>query len=254
MSTAALLSGKRIAVLGSTSGLGLALARLADAAGAEVHGIDSARNFEAVAAFYQADLRDPQALEDVAHSLPEGLDGIALLPAMPQGGPREVLELALLAPRLLAEAVAPRLAGGASILLRGAPVTEHWPAALAETRAAMALRHDGVEGFIKLWGLTVEPQRASRTAGWALLAWAAAHRWTWAARDIRINALTPASPDGHLPSGIAAARGHGPARGTHQAAQAALFLLSDLSAGMTGATLATDGGLSAQMTCRRDGL
>lgn len=254
MTLPALLSGKRIAILGSASGLGLALAQAADAAGAEVHGIDHSRNFQGLAAFYMADLADPDALRAAAHALPQGLDGIALLPALPDSAPRDVLVHGLLAPRLLVQELAPRLAPGASVVLRGAPVSHHWDDSLPEIRAAMTLRHDAVDGFIPRWGLNLDPARASRTVGWALSAWAMAHCHRWAAQGVRINALTPASADGHLPAQIAAATGQSAPRGTEQAAQAALFLLSDLSQGMAGANLVTDGGLTAQKLCRRDGL
>lgn len=246
-----LLSGKRIAILGSASGLGLALACAAEAAGAEVHGIDQTRSFDAVAAFYQADLTDPDALRAVAHALPEGLDGAAFLPALPDRGPRELLLQGLLAPRLLAQGLAPRMTQGASIVLRGAPLSHHWDERLPEIRAAMALRHDAVDDFIPRWGLQLDPERIPQTIGWALNAWVMSHCHRWA---VRINTLTPASPDGHLPPSIAAATGENAPHGTELAAHAALFLLSDLSRGMTGANLATDGGLTAQRLCRRDGL
>ena len=254
MTLPALLSGKRIAVLGSASGLGMALARAAEAAGAEVHGIDHSRNFEGLAAFYLADLSDPQALTAVANALPEGLDGLAALPALPNSTPRDVLLHGLLAPRLLAEALAPKMAHGGAVVLRGAPMTHHWADTLSELRAAMNLRHDGVDAFVTRWGLHLDPARTARTAGWALAAWAMAHCRTWSAKGLRINVLAPASPDGHLPPEICATTGQDARRGTELTAEAALFLLSDLSKGMTGATLATDGGLSAQMLCRRDGL
>lgn len=251
MTLLTLLSGKRIAILGSAFGLGLALARAAESAGAEVHGIDQTRNFEALAAFYMADLADPDALRAVARALPEGLDGIALLPALPDGAPRDILLQCLLAPRLLAEEIAPRLTKGASIVLRGAPLSHHWDERLPEIRAAMALRHDAVDNFIPRWGLNLDPARIPQTIGWALNAWAMSHCHRWA---VRINTLTPASPDGHLPPAITAATGENAPNGTDHAAQAAFFLLSDLSRGMTGANLVTDGGLTAQRLCRRDGL
>lgn len=254
MTLPALLSGKRIAILGSSSGLGLALARAADAAGAEVHGIDQTRNFDGLSAFYLADLSDPDALRAAAHALPQGLDGVAALPALPQAGPRDVLLQGLLAPRLLAQELAPRLAQNASIVLRGAPLWHHRADSLPEIRAAMTLRHDSVDRFIPRWGLHLDPARTAQTVGWALNAWAMAHCWTWAAQGVRINTLSPASPDGHLPPPISAATGESAPRGTELAAQAALFLLSDLSRGMTGADLATDGGLTAQRLCQRDGL
>ena len=246
-----ILSGRRIAVLGSAAGLGLAVAQAAEAAGAEVHGIDEARRFDALTALYRAELTDPDALEAAAAALPDGLDGLALFPEG-DADPARCLARTLLAPRHLAEALAPRLAPGAAIVLRGAPPHESWGERLGETRAAMALRHGDVAGFVARWGLAAEPVRAARTAGWALAAWAMANRWRWP--GLRINTLTPAAPDGRLPPAIAAARGQETGEGPAQAAMAAVFLLSGLSAGMTGANLAVDGGQTAQILSRIDGL
>ena len=249
-----LLRDKRIAVLGSARGLGLAVAHAAEAAGAEVHGIDSVRRFEGLAAFYQADLSDALALSAVASALPEGLDGLVACPDLDALVPKDTLVLGLLAPRVLSEAVAPRMAQGASIVVRGAPVTPHWAERLSEIRAAMALRHADAGEFVTRWGLHLDPARTVRTVGWALMAWAMVHRWRYADRDIRMNTFSPANASGHLPPEIVAARGHDAAMGTTDAAQAALFLLSDLSRGMTGANLAVDGGMSAQMLCHADGI
>lgn len=253
-STPLLLQGRRVVVLGSGGGLGQAVALTAGAAGAEVLGVDDARAFDGLAALYRAELSDPAALDAVVAALPEGIDALALFPDPGAGDPASVLARALLAPRHLAEALAPKLAAGAAIIARAAPPHAAWAASLAETRAAAALRWDDVAGFVTRWGLDGEPARAPRTAGWGLLAWVMAHRWAWAGRGIRVNALTPAAPDGRLPPEIAAARGLQASAGITQAANAALFLMSDLSTGLTGANLAADGGLSARITTQLDGL
>lgn len=249
-----LLRAKRIAVLGSARGLGLAVAQAAEAAGAEVHGIDNERRFEGLAAFYQADISDASALSAVAAALPEGLNGLVACPDLDALAPKETLVLGLLAPRVLSEAVAPRMAQGASLVLRGAPLTPQWTEHLSEIRAAMALRHEDAGEFVTRWGLHLDPARTVRTVGWGLLAWVMAHRWRHAARDIRMNVFSPASPNGRLPPEIVSARSHDAATGITDAAQAALFLLSDMSRGMTGANLAVDGGMSAQALCRADGI
>jgi|GEM_PF-1131523 len=254
----ALLRGRRVVVLGSGRGLGRAVALAAEAAGAEVLGIDEARRFDGLSALYRADLADPAALDAAAAALPEGIDALALLPdaeaADAATNPGAVLARLLLAPRHLAEALAPKLSHGAAIVARAAPPHASWSQSLGETRAAAALRWDDLAGFVARWGLDAEPARAERAAGWGMLAWVMANRWRWAARDIRVNALTPAAPDGRLPPEIAAARGHEQARGTEHAARAALFLMSDLSAGLTGTNLAADAGLSAQIQTRLEGL
>jgi NAD(P)-dependent dehydrogenase (short-subunit alcohol dehydrogenase family) len=249
-----LLPGRRVVVLGSGGGLGRAVALTAEAAGAEVLGVDEARVFDGLAALYRADLADPAALDAAAAALPEGIAALALFPDPGAGDAASVLARALVAPRRLAEALAPKLAPGAAIVARGAPPHAAWHEALAETRAAAALRWEDVAGFVTRWRLDAEPARAVRTAGWGMLAWVAARRWTWAARGVRVNALTPAAPDGRLPPEVAAARGVEAGRGTEDAARAALFLMSDLSVGLTGANVAADGGLSARISAQLDGL
>ncbi|MDD7972043.1 hypothetical protein [Roseinatronobacter alkalisoli] len=249
-----LLAGKRVVVLGSGSGLGRAVALYAEAAGAEVLGVDDRKLFDGVSALYHTDLNDPAALDAAAHALPDGIDGLALLPDPGTGGPELTLARSLLAPRHLTQALAPKLAHGAAILACATPMHGTWQARLGETRAAAALRWDDLGGFVARWGLLAEPDRATRTAGWAMLAWVMAQCHNRADRSIRINALTPASHDGRLPPDIVAASGQDAASGTDTAARAALFLLSDLSLGLTGANLAADGGLSARIITSLDGL
>jgi NAD(P)-dependent dehydrogenase (short-subunit alcohol dehydrogenase family) len=249
-----LLAGKRLVVLGSATGLGYAVALAADAAGAEVLGLDDQKRFDGLHALYHADLTDPAALDAAVAALPDGLDGVALLPDPGTSGPSQTLARALLAPRHLARALAPKLAHGGSVVFRGAPVTAHWPTSLAETRAAMALRWSDIDAFVTRWGLLAEPARAIRTAGWGCLGWAMAHAHDNSQHGVRVNTITPATPDGHLPPAIAAHLGVEGSAGAQIAARAVLFLLSDLSAGITGTNLAADGGASAQYTTRLDGL
>lgn len=249
-----LLAGKRVVVLGSGSGLGRAVALHAECAGAEVLGVDDRKLFDGLAALYHTDLHDPAALDAAAAALPDDIDALALLADPGTGGPEQVLARRLLAPRHLAQALAPKLAHGAAVLACAAPPHSTWHAKLGETRAAMALRWDDLGGFVARWGLLAEPDRADRTAGWAMQAWVMAQRNRWADRNIRLNALTPASHDGRLPPDIVAEGGQDAASGTDTAARAALFLLSDLSQGLAGANLAADGGLCARIMTSLDGL
>jgi NAD(P)-dependent dehydrogenase (short-subunit alcohol dehydrogenase family) len=244
-----LLAGRRVAVLGSGGGLGLAVARAVQAAGAEVLGVDGRAVFDHVSALYRAEAGDMHA---VAAALPDGLDGLALFPDLSAGDPAQVLANAVIAPRVLAQGLAPRMAPGASIIVQGAPAGADWAAALPMIRAAMALRPDDLAGFAPRWGLAAEPTRAPRLAGWTMAAWAMSNRWTWP--GVRANALTPASPDGRLPPAIAAQLGRAEGDGPDLAAQTAVFLLSALSQGLTGANIAADGGMSAQMQTSLQGL
>lgn len=248
-----LLSGRRIAVMGSAHGLGRAVAAAAEAAGAEVLGIDADKAFDHVSAFYRVDLGDGPSVDALAQALPDGLDGLALFPALPDGAaPDQVMALGVMAPVRLAMALAPRMAKGAAIVVRGAPPHADHAASLGAVRAALALNPDALNGFAARWGLDAEPVRAPRLAGWAMQAWAQARRWDWP--GVRTAALVTARPDGGLTPAVQAARGIEQDTARAQAAQAAVFLLSDLAAGLTGATLAADHGLSAQIETGLQGL
>jgi len=246
-----LLQGRRIVVLGSASGLGRAVARACEVAGAEVLGVDGAAVFDHLAALYRTDLTDPAAMDAVATALPEGIDGLALFPALEGLAPAQTLAQGLLAPRHLTEALAHKLVPGGAIVARAAPPHAAWAASLAQVRAAAALRRDDLDAFVTRWGLDAEPTLAPRLVGWGMLAWVMANRWTWSAQGLRVNALTPASSDGHLPPAVSV---HTTADGADIVARAAVFLLSGLSQGLTGANLAADGGLSAQIQTRLEGL
>jgi|JI8StandDraft_2_1071088.scaffolds.fasta_scaffold02792_3 hypothetical protein len=223
-----LLAGRKVAVLGSARGLGRAVAAACEGAGAEVLGIDSEAVFDHVSAFYRFDAGDPLAMDAVAAALPEGLDGLALLP---QGG----LGAALAAPKRLAGLIAPRMAQGGAIVAQAAPVTGDWPASLGLIRAAAALRPGDEAAFADRWHLAQEPALESRAIGWGMLAFVLAHHARWP--GIRLNAL---STD--------------PLADPHPAALAAVFLLGPLSAALNGAHLAADGGRSARIQTSLDGL
>jgi NAD(P)-dependent dehydrogenase (short-subunit alcohol dehydrogenase family) len=244
---AALLAGRRLVVLGSGSGLGRAVALAADAAGAEVLGIDDTRGFEGLSALFRADLTDPAALDAAVAALPEAIDGLIALPDLGAGDPAQALLRGLLAPRQVMRALAPKLSPGAGIVLRAAQPHANRAAHVACIRAALALRWGDVAGFVPRWGLHVEPGRTSQIVGWACQALALT-------QPLRINCVLPASPDGRLPPERVAATGYEAAAGTELAARAALYLVSPLAAGITGATIAADGGLSASISTNLDGL
>ncbi|MFN4099930.1 MAG: hypothetical protein ACK4GT_09145 [Pararhodobacter sp.] len=247
-----LLHGRRIAVLGSASGLGLAVAAACAAAGAEVLGIDAEARFDHLAELYRADPTDPGAMDAVAAALPEGLDGLALFPALPDGTPALQLTHALAAPRRLVDLLAPRMTRGASIVVRGTATAPTRDASLGAIRAGASLRVTDTEGFAARWGLNTEPGRTPRLIGWAWHGWALANAHSWP--GIRINTVIPSTPDGRLTPSATALAGLEATEGAAIAARATVFLLSDLSNGLTGASLAADGGVSAQMQTRLEGL
>jgi hypothetical protein len=251
----ALLPGKRIAVLGSAGGLGLAVAKAATEAGAEVIGIDAVPGFDHVAEFFHVDPADQAAIDRLISLLPDGLDGLALFPDVgSSGNAGQAVLRGVAGPKRLAEGLAARMGMGGAIVTQGAPHTAERAAHLALIRASLALRPENATGFGARWGLEAEPHLTPKAIGWAMAAWAMQHRWTWAARHLRTACVITATPDGRLPAQIAALSGRDGASGQTEAAQAAIYLMSDQSAGLTGAVLAADGGLTAQIQTTLDGL
>lgn len=246
-----LLLGRRVAVLGSGGGLGRAVAAAAQAAGAEVLGLDTRAVFDHVDALFRFDPADPQAAEGLAAALPDGLYALVLAPDLPPD-PGALIAQGVALPVRLAEALAPRMAHGGAIVARAAPPGADRSAYLAAIRAARSVRPDQGAVFAGRWGLDAEPTRAPRLAGWALGAWALARATTWP--HLRVNAIAPAAPDGRLPPAQAAALGMSEGDGAAVAARAVLFLISPLSQGLTGACLATDGGQAAQLQSVHEGL
>lgn len=232
-----LLTGKRIAVLGSNKGLGLAVARDLAGEGASVIGIDADPVYDHLDTFLRADPRAAGLMADVAAALPEGLDGLALFPAL-AGDVAEVIAQGITAPLTLARALAPRMAAGAAIVTRAYGPHAERAGHQGAVRAALSLRAGGEAGFAKLWNLQAEPIWAPRIAGWANLAFAQS-----ATLGPRVNAVTPARPDGHFDEGAMPTAQSGP----EVVAQAVTYLLSDRARGVTGANLAVDGGRSARI-------
>lgn len=248
-----LLTGKRIAVLGSSTGLGRSVVTALARAGASVTGIDATPVHDGLDSFLHADPADGGLMVDVAAALPDGLDGLALFPHI-AGDPARVLTQGVTAPLTLARALTPRMGQGASIVTRAFGAHADKARHLGAVRGALALRVGDEAAFAKRWGLLGEPVWAERIAGWANLAFA---------QDIgqgpRRNTVSVGRMDGHFdsvpPMGMGRdmmVAGHdtgGDATGCGPdvVAQAVVFLLSDLARGLTGVNLAADGGRSARI-------
>jgi hypothetical protein len=208
-----------------------------------------------VAEFYHLDPSDTGAIDRLASVLPDGLDGLCLLPAYDASdAPDLALMRGVMGPKRLAEGIAARMAHGAAIITQGAAFDPARAQHLALIRAALALRPETATGFAQRWGLLAEPTLTPKLIGWAMEAWALQHRAAWGPQGARSACLVTASPDGRLPPAICAARGVDAAIGQQQAAAAAIYLLSALASGVTGAALAADGGLSAETQTSLEGL
>lgn len=256
------LAGKTIVVTGAASGIGAATAALAAAQGAEVISIDIQRPARPVGRHLQADLSDAASIDRLVAALPEGLNGLANIAGLPPTRPAaDVLKVNLVGLKYLTTRLVPKLADGASIVNLASLAGLDWATQVPAIRASEDLDFAGVEDFCQRHGL--QGARSYFFSKEALIAWTMQNRWTWRARGIRMNAVSPgpvATPILQDFIDTLGARAEEDMRimdrpGTaDDIAPVVAFLLSDGSAWIRGTNLATDGGMHANVLCQIHGL
>lgn len=259
-----LLKGKRVLVTGSSSGIGWETSRFLTAQGAEVLGVDLARNFDHVEEFYRADLSDGPTIEVLVDALPEGIDGLVNNAGLPPTRPAELLlAVNLVGLKHLTRSIIPKLNDGASIVNLASLAGIGWPNSIDAINASESLDFGGIPEFVRRWGVGSEGGRSYFFSKEAVIVWTMRNRWTWRDRGIRINAVspgpvkTPIMPDFLETLG---ARAEEDARVMDRPGEAAdiapvvAFLLSDLSGWIRGANIPADGGMSSNVLCEMHGL
>lgn len=113
--------GKTVAVLGASSGMGEAAAKLLTALGAEVHAVGGKRHkiaYEARETYY-ADLAEEDQMDELIARLPEKLDALFLCQGIAATKDNALLvqKVNFLSVKYLAEALAPRIADNGSITI-----------------------------------------------------------------------------------------------------------------------------------------
>jgi len=259
-----LLEGKRIVVTGSASGIGWETSRLLSEQGAEVLGVDLARNFDHVEEFYRADLSDKRTVEALVDVLPKGLDGLVNNAGLPPTRPAHLLlAVNLVGLKHLTRLLVPKLAHGASIVNVASLAGFGWPGAIDAIRASESLDFDGIPAFIRRWKVGNEGGRSYFFTKEALIAWTMQNRWTWRDRGIRINAVSPGPVNTPILGDFLATLG---ARAEEDAkimdrkgepsdiAPVIAFLLSDHATWIRGTNIPVDGGMSSNILCGMHGL
>lgn len=259
-----LLKGKRIAVTGSSSGIGAETAKFLTEQGAVVLGIDRNERLENVADFYRADLADKGAVDALVDALPSGIDGLVNNAGLPPTRPaNKLLAVNLVGLKYLTVNLIPKLNDGASIVNVASLAGIGWPQAVETIQAAAGLDFHEIDDFIARWNVSNEGGRSYFFTKEALIVWTMQNRWTWRDRGIRINAVSPGPVNTPILGDFLetlGARAEEDARvmdrpgETADIAPVTAFLLSDMSAWIRGANIPADGGMSANILCAMHGL
>lgn len=256
------LKDKTIIVTGVSSGIGQEVARELKAAGARVIGVDRNAPSLALDAFHQLDLMDEAALDALIETLrPLGADGLANIAGVPPTAPPGVVvTVNLVALKRLTLGLVDSLADGASIVNLASLAGLGWESAAAKIKAAEGLTHAGVPAFCAAQGITAENSYFFTKQ--ALVAWTAEHRWTWRARGIRMNAVSPGPVATPILKDFLETLGERAEEdmrimdrpGTPaDIAPVVCFLLSPGSVWLRGTNIATDGGMRAHIDATANG-
>ncbi len=259
-----ILKDKTIVVTGCASGIGLETARLVKKLGGDVLGVDINRTTQYVDEFYRADLSDGQVVRALVEALPKGVHGLANIAGLPPTAPADkVIKVNLVGLKALTEQLVPKMADGASIVNLASLAGMGWPNAIEAIRASERLDFDGVEAFVDRYRVGNEGGRSYFFSKEALIAWTMQNRWTWRARGIRMNAVSPGPVDTPILGDFIETLGaraeedmrvmDRPGR-PEDIAPVVAFLLSDMTTWIRGTNIPVDGGMHAHVLCGMHGL
>ena len=258
------LDNKKIVVTGAASGIGAETAKVLQAKGARVMGVDLNKPSANVDQYVQADLSDPASIEAAVDLIPGGIDGLCNVAGLPPTKDRTlVLKVNFLGLRHFTEQMIDKLNNNASIVNVASLAGIGWPEAGDQIKAMLALRDfDKVEALCQETGVSQEGGRSYFFSKEALIVWTMMNRWTWRDRGIRINAVspgpveTPILPDFLETLGARAEEDakvmDRPGR-PEDIAPVIAFLLSEESGWIRGANIPCDGGMNQHVLCNMYG-
>lgn len=256
-----MLHGKTIIITGAASGIGAATAALAASQGAEVISVDINPPADPVGRFFRVDLSDPSSIDTLVAALPPDADGLANIAGLPPTRPAAaVLAVNLVGLKYLTTQLVPKLADGASIVNLASLAGLGWPDAKEAIDASAQLQFGDIEAFNKAHD--IEGARSYFFSKEALIVWTMQNRWTWRARGIRMNSVSPGPVDTPILKDFIETLGSRaeedmrtmdrPGRPSDIAPVVA-FLLSDAAAWIRGTNIPVDGGMHSNVLCQTHG-
>lgn len=258
-----MLTGKKVIVTGAASGIGAETAKQLMAAGAKVIAVDRNPPEVQVDAFHQVDLMDEAALDQLIETLkPLKADGLANIAGVPPTAPPDVvLSVNLVALKRLTLGLVDSFSDNASIVNLASLAGIGWEGEIANIKAADGLRYADVANFCAQNDIT--NNNSYFFSKQALVAWTLEHRWTWRARGIRMNAVSPGPVETPILADFLETLGERaeedmrimdrPGRPT-DIAPVVVFLLSSGSVWLRGTNIAADGGMRANIDATANGL
>lgn len=257
-----MLQGKTIIVTGAASGIGAATAALLASHGADVISIDINEPQRPVGRFIKADLSDRSSINQLVAALPSGANGLANVAGLPPTRPAEaVVKVNLVGLKYLTTKLVPKLSDGASIVNLASLAGLGWADARDAILASSDLAFDDVAAFCEVHAIA--GARSYFFSKEALIVWTMQNRWTWRARGIRMNSVSPGPVDTPILKDFIKTLG---ARAEEDMktmdrpgtpadiAPVIAFLMSDGSAWIRGTNLPVDGGMFSNVVCNTHGL
>lgn len=243
-------------VTGVASGIGAETCKVLQSFGARVIGVDRTETNNADE-FFQADLSDPASISELIKALPGGTNGLANIAGLPPTVDGALLmKVNLVGLRALTEGLIPKFADGASIVNLASLAGFGWAEALNQVQAALALDFDSdIEAFADQNALNTDG-RSYFLSKEALMVWTMQNRWSWRARGIRMNAVSPGPVDTPILADFLETLGERAEEdmkvmdrpgAPNDIAPVVSFLLSQGSGWIRGTNIAVDGGMSSHV-------
>jgi len=186
------LQNKSIVVTGVSSGIGSETVRTLRAHGAKVIGIDIKEPMLSIDGFFQADLGDEEAIDDLVSKLPQGIDGLCNIAGVPGTVPSDIVAkvnyvgLCDLTRKLL-----PKMNAGGSVVNVSSILGYFWPER-SEKHKALAEALSFGEAAAWLEANPVEEKTCYQYFKEALIVWTAFHALsTLKKHSIRMNTVAP---------------------------------------------------------------
>jgi NAD(P)-dependent dehydrogenase (short-subunit alcohol dehydrogenase family) len=183
------LRDKTVVVTGAASGIGAAVAALAEHEGAKVIGLD--RN--ATGGQLVVDLEVPASIEAVADALPERIDALLNVAGVPGTlPPATVLAVNFLGLRHLTELLRPRMVGGAVVSVASTAGAQ-WGAVAVEIDELLASRSmaEGLEWYAE----SAPKMPAYNFSKAALIRWTMGVAFSWRSEGPRVCTVSPGAVD-----------------------------------------------------------
>ncbi|MBN3781020.1 SDR family oxidoreductase [Burkholderia sp. Ac-20345] len=250
------LNGKTLIVTGVGSGIGAETARLARFHGARVIGVDRQPVNMTLDAFHQADLGDPDAIDELVARLPAGIDALANIAGVPGTMSTDVVaRVNYLGLRYLSEALLSRIVTGGSVINISSILGAEWPQRLELHRELAEI--SGFEAGARWLSQHPVPQATCyQYFKEALIVWSARRSQDWFKHNsVRVNSVAPGpvfTPIlGDFVTMVGAERVEADAAKmkrpayADEVAEAIVFLASDSARWINGVNLPVDGGLAA---------